>query len=292
MDAKALKTVFTAIRKAVDDVNTAKNEEFFDVKLSAKELVVKFIEYCKTTEDEVPESVQEAWNMIPDEWEDANAIPDFTRPKTRAAGRKRAPMTEEEKAAKEAEKAAKKAEKEAARAEAKAKRAEERAAKKAQDQEERALRHKEKVKESYKSESLSRYGHRKGSASALIDEALYAGINHEELIRKILENNPDSTEERAHTKIRDHINYLPKKRGISVIITLEDGKPAFYKVDEDTWCKDPTKVVPTENIVDDLRTPKVKDDTPKAPRPRKAKKVKKTDTENAEQPETAEEASE
>lgn len=156
-------------------------------------------------------------------------------------------------------KAKKAADRAAKREEAKAKKAAEKAAEKAKKDamtdEEKAAYRLQLRKETYQKRDLSRYGHRLGTTAALIDDCLFKGIDHESLVRTILENNPDTNEDKARVKVRDHINYLPKKRGIVVTITKRDNAPDFYKTSDKTWCKDPL-VEPTANVVEDKRTPR------------------------------------
>lgn len=301
MEAKAIdaKTIFKLVRKGCTDANKVKGEEYFDLSASDTELTKAFIAYCTSTEDEnVPESVNEAWSKIPAEWEDdVNTIPVVekkVRKKAESKGRAAKPVVkgrtrgEDGKCglfgkfnataqrckgceAEHAEefnlckaqvkslkdkKAAERAEKREAE---KAKRAAEREAEKAaranMTDEEKTAHRLAMRKEAYQKGNLSRYGHRLGSTAALIDDALYEGINHEDLVRRILETNPDTNEDKARVKIRDHINYLPKKRGIVVIISKADNSPNFYKTEVEEWCKDPS-VEPTENIILDNRTPR------------------------------------
>ena len=292
MEAKAM---FKLIRKGCSDINKVKQEEHFDMNLSDTELAKKFIEYCQTTEDEnVPESASDAWSKIPAEWEDnMDNIPVIERKKatkgrpaklmTKAHTRdwngkcvlfgkfnssaKRckeceANYTEEFnqcKATIAEEKAKKAAVRAAKREELKTKKAEEIAAEKAKKaamtDEEKAAYRLQMRKESYQNRELSRYGHRPGTIAALIDDCLFKGIDKETLVRTILENKPDTNEDKARVKIRDHINYLPKKRGIVVTITKKDNAPDFYKTSVKTWCKDPS-VEPTVNVVEDKRTPR------------------------------------
>ena len=297
METMEASNLFALIRTACTDINKAKGEKFFNVKQSDTELAKAFIEYCKTTEDEnVPESASDAWSKIPAEWEDdETSIPVVEapkRPRTRAAKPRVTNRTRDEEgkctkfgscslsskrcidceknhseeyesckavkmARKEEGRLARAAKREADKAERLAKREAEKAAKAAMTPEEREALRMESRKKAFEKQELSRYGHRLGSTAAFIDEAIWHGINHEDLVRRILEVNPDTTEDKARIKVRDHINYLPKKRGIVVTITKADNAPDFYKTEVEEWCKDPS-VAPTANIIDDKRTPRPK----------------------------------
>ena len=159
---------------------------------------------------------------------------------------------EEAKAKKAAARAAKREEEKAKKA---AEKAAEKEKKATMTEEEKVAYRLQMRKENYQKRDLSRYGHRLGTTAALIDDCLFEGIDHESLVRAILENNPDTNEDKARVKVRDHINYLPKKRGIVVTITKRDNAPDFYKTSDKTWCKDPC-VEATANVVEDKRTPR------------------------------------
>lgn len=288
------KQIFLDVREACKQANSAKNNEIFDIAKGDKELAADFIAYCMNVPEgeEVPQRVADVWESIPQEWiDDTNNIPapkkekkekKGTENKARRAAKKSVPPVKDEngncrkfghpkdslscckKCAAEqpdeflrckdeaiAIKERKAAERAAAR---EAKKAEREAARTKMTDEERAEARKKYRLEMYKSGNLSRYGHRPNSISALIDDAIYKGINHEDLVKTILMNNPDTTEDKARIKIRDHIAYLPKKRGVIVTIIKEDNAPVFYKTTMKEWCKDPEGFLPTENVIDDRRT--------------------------------------
>ena len=248
-----------------------------------------------TEDETVPESVSTAWSNIPEEWEDdTSTIPVIEKPKRADKGRaakrstnkttrgedgkcsvfgkfnasaKRCKVCEAEHAEEfnlcraqikslKDKKATERAEqREAIKAQKAAEREAAKLARANMTDEEKTTERMEKRKQAYQKGNLSRYGHRLGSTAALIDDALYEGITHENLIRRILEVNPNTNEEKANIKVRDHINYLPKKRGIVVIISKADNSPNFYKTEVEEWCKDPS-VEPTENTILDNRTPR------------------------------------
>ena len=76
---------------------------------------------------------------------------------------------------------------------------------------------------------LSRYGHRIGSMAALLDDLLWKGTSLKEAIAKLVKDF-GRTEEQAIGKFRGHINYLPKKKKITV---KADKERDFFKTGQE-----------------------------------------------------------
>lgn len=62
----------------------------------------------------------------------------------------------------------------------------------------------------------SRYGHRKGSFAALLDELVYNGTTEEEVIETVQTEFPDKSEENIKGRFKSHVSYLGRVRGITV----------------------------------------------------------------------------
>lgn len=70
----------------------------------------------------------------------------------------------------------------------------------------------------------SRYGHKAGTQSEILDELFYAGTTIKDAAAKI--NGKEA-------RVKSHLDHLKKDKKLTVEMKTEEGKPATYKVKEE-----------------------------------------------------------
>lgn len=77
----------------------------------------------------------------------------------------------------------------------------------------------------------SRYGHRVGSMSGIVDDCVFEGSTMDEIVAAIVKGVSGKSESAARAKAMSHIRYLPKARGVAVAFDEETG---VYKADKES----------------------------------------------------------
>lgn len=73
------------------------------------------------------------------------------------------------------------------------------------------------------------FGHKSGTAAALLDELLIKGVTQENSTREILKKFPDASKGYAKVRIKDHVRHLEKK---GIVITFNQ-ETKIYKTKEE-----------------------------------------------------------
>lgn len=246
------KEIITLVRNACGVINaTPTIEAEIDLEREDNAIIADFIALCKgIPEDQnVPETVSTAWDAIPDEWlegklpEPYNTCSSFGKQSARSKACKRCQkdnIDEYLRCGKTTE---------------------------------------VKRKPTKEPAGTSRYGHILGSKSAFIDDFIVDGINESELIKKMQEKWEDMSTETCINKIRSHIAWLPRVRGVEVVITRLDGD-YHYKASVEKWCGSKESVVQVKNVRIDKRTKKLEQEKKKAEKAeKKAEKKAKAEGE-------------
>lgn len=225
------KEIMSLVRKAVEVVNISPViNTTIDPNREDSAVAADFISFCKGIPEntEVPVAVSTAWEAIPDEWLEGK----FPEP-----------------TAEEGYNECKSFGKYSARS---------KACKRCQTQNiDEHIRCQKATeinrKPAREPAGTSRYGHILGSKSAFIDDFIVDGVDENTLIAKMQEQWPEMTTSQAVNKIRSHIAWLPRVRGVEVTITRTDDG-IHYKAAVEKWCGSKDAVIPVTNIRIDKRT--------------------------------------
>lgn len=80
-------------------------------------------------------------------------------------------------------------------------------------------RNEERIKKSLQKKSL--FGHLKGTVEACLDELIYEGSTIKEMSQGLLEESLVDTIKESVKTVKDYIEYLPREKGIVVILTMK-----------------------------------------------------------------------
>lgn len=246
------KEIVSLVRKAIDLINASPTiEANIDQQREDFAVVSDFIAFCKALPEnsEVPTTISTAWEAIPDEWLEGN-FPEQTSENGYNACQSFGKFSARSKACKHCQ---------------------------TQDVDEfiRCQKATEiNKKPTREPAGTSRYGHVLGSKSAFVDDYLPEGASEETILAGLMNQWPDMSRETAINKIRSHISWLPRVRGVEITIIREDDG-YHYKASVDHWCGSKEAVVPVTNVKIDNRTAVVEKAEKKAEKKARAEGEKK-----------------